>query len=136
MKLEIEVEYFTDSSLKPCVKVPLTNSDKKVILYQEDFDNLLRLGIDPRWRIINSGQILERGRNRVSITRLVANAKKGDGVRLIDGDRYNLKRSNIVLYDGTGKSEPREEVLLQNRHRFDQITIKPIYRNPPWMKQA
>ena len=136
MKVEIEVEYFTDSDLKPCVKVPLTNSSNKVCLLQEDFDDLMRLGIDPRWRVINSGQILERGRNRVSITRMVAHAKKGDGVRLIDGDRFNLKRSNIVLYAGTGKSEPREEILLQNRHRFDHITIKPIYRNPPWMAQS
>src|SRR5437879_5988900 len=99
----IEVTHFLDEDGIPLVSVPLTNIDKNVTLYQEDFNRLFQSGLDPRWRL-SLGQVLERGSARVSVARLVANAKKGDKIQYLDRNPCNLRRDNLVAAAGGGKS--------------------------------
>jgi hypothetical protein len=127
----IEITNFLDEDGNPIVSVPLTNTDKSAILYREDFDRLIKLGLDPRWRL-SMGQVLERGRGRVSIARLVANAKEGEKIQYIDKDPSNLKRDNLVNAAGGGKSNSIDRVALDNRILRDRVELKHIDIRPSW----
>lgn len=97
--MKIEITHFLDEDGSALVSVPLTNSDTNVILYESDFNSLYETGLDPRWRL-SMGQIIERGRDRVSVARLVADAKKGDKIQYLDRNPCNLKRDNLVTAEG------------------------------------
>lgn len=110
------VTHFLDDDGVPVVSVPLTNSEKRVQLYQEDFNRLIEEGFDPRWRLSN-GQVLERGRTRRPVKRMVAGIGKGQMVRLFDGDPCNLKRSNFII-----GPDRRVEAILEHDY------INPDYK--------
>jgi hypothetical protein len=135
----VEVYRFEDEDGNAMCSVPLTNVDKKVQLYLQDFNSLIESGVDPRWRLSN-GQILERGKAKLSITRLVAKAKKGEKIRLLDGDACNLRRDNLLKTGGGGRKDATENLSSENRHRFHQVKLKyidaplPAWLNPELVK--
>lgn len=131
----LAITHFLDEDGTPLVSVPLTNSDKSVVLYQADFNQLYELGVDPRWRL-SYGQILERGRSKLSVTRLIANAKSGDKIQILDRDPCNLKRDNLVTAAGGGMSKTRDKLFLGNRpHKFlNTVVLKHVEILPSWGK--
>ncbi len=128
----VEVAHGQDRDGNPIVCVPLTNApDQKVQLNRDDFDLLIEMGLDPRWKLEN-GQILERG-TRLSITRLVADAKSGEKIHLIDGDPTNLKQNNFLRSKGGSGSDAREQLSpLKRPDKFRRFQIKHKNINPPW----
>ena len=134
MKTEIEITHFLDEDGIPLVSVPLTNSDQKVTLYQDDFNQLYSMGLDPRWRL-SIGQVLERGKGRVSISRLVANANPGDKIQYLDRDPCNLRRENLLTASGAGKYKTRDvfdPMTRKNTFLKEKVSLKHIYINPSW----
>jgi hypothetical protein len=94
--MKIEITHFLDEDGSPLVTVPLTNTDAEVILYEADFNSLYQSGLDPRWRL-SMGQVIERGRDRVSVARLVANARKGDKIQYLDRNPAILNETTSLL---------------------------------------
>src|SRR5436190_93838 len=108
-----------EDGVTPLVSVPLTNCDKNVILYQSDFNSLYEMGVNPLWRLSN-GQVFERGRQRLIISRLIVDAQSGDKVQILDKDPCNLRRSNLLLSVGSRKSKTAADRLSakDRPHRF------------------
>jgi hypothetical protein len=126
---EILITHWMEQST-PIVSVPLTNSNRLVCLYQDDFDYLMALGLSPKW-VLTNGQILERG-TRLSVTRLVADAKKGQGVKLFDKDPTNLRHPNLILVRAGGRLNARD-VLRNTEERpynLDKPTLTHKYIIP------
>src|SRR5581483_11715317 len=97
--MQIEITHDIDQDGTPIVFVPITNSNQTAVLFEEDFNRLTDIGLDPRWKLAN-GQVLERGRSRLSIARLVADAKAGEKIQLKDRNPFNLRRDNLVTAKG------------------------------------
>lgn len=132
--MQIEITHFLDEDGSPLVSVPLTNAEASVTLYEADFNSLHQSGLDPRWRL-SMGQVIERGRGRVSVARLVANAKKGDKIQYLDRNPCNLKRDNLVTAEGNAKSNAMDKLDLSNRsHQFlkEKVELKHIHQLPSW----
>lgn len=103
------------------------------ILYQDDFNRLMQMGIDPRWNL-TSNQIFERGRARVSIARLVANAGKGDKVQYLDRDPCNLKTENLVISPGGGKYSATDKLdpLKRPTKFLNTVELRHKHVLPSW----
>lgn len=117
----------TDADGSPVVRVPLAKRRGVAVLDADDFDELMRLGISPRWcrnvampgyayvrctppRHMNCGTLL-------SVSRLIMAAPPGMCVRYRDDDRCNLRRSNLYLAED-GRARGRERTALdQMRQR-------------------
>jgi hypothetical protein len=133
MLQKLEIKQHRDEDGNHVVSVPLTNTDKTVKLFQEDFDRLMRSGLDPRWRLSN-GEVFERGRSRLSIKRLIADAAKGEKVQLLDGDPCNLRRDNLITTPGGGKYKARDKLgYMERPHRFlNRVELKRITIPASW----
>ena len=94
-------------------------------------------GVDPRWRLA-SGNVLERGRSRVQIARLIKNAKAGEKILLKDRNPCNLKLNNIVTsMGGPSKVDTRVKLLPENRPNFflRNVELKHTYKPAPWQEE-
>lgn len=101
-----------DSDGLAIVRVYLSNHPIPAEIEREDYDALTGAGASPNW-IYNSnghGQRYVRskhpdtGKERVQIGRIVAGAGRGQIVRYRDGDRLNLRRSNLVVAGGYART--------------------------------
>jgi hypothetical protein len=113
------------------ITVPLTNVDQSAVIFKEDFDFLLSLGVDPRWRL-SANLVLVRGKHE-PVSRLIVDARKGEKVRYKDGDPTNLRRSNLFKVSGAGKSDAQEKQKTNPSMRTEPVRIN--YRNipPSWI---
>ncbi len=110
MKTLIEIDHFTDNNGDQLVRVPLIKSDLKATLLEEDFNDLMALGISAKWKLCH-GQVITRNSHReVSIARLIRHAKASQRVIRRDGDPLNLKRSNLIIAPGPSKYEARNNI--------------------------
>lgn len=102
--------------------VPLGPRQHKVaMIYKEDYDFLMKLGVSQAWNTLNKGAYVyaasfERGKaSPVMIGRILMNAKEGQHVKYLDGDPTNLRRENMRLrYRSDVKRHDREIVMSQN----------------------
>jgi hypothetical protein len=111
------------SENKTVIQRPLTNSDREVSIYEEDFKELLRLGIDPRWSL-TQGQVMVRvpNRNNLSnVARLLMDAKANQVVKFLNKDKCDLTRENLVIEKGPGKYDARK-VLEQEQGKTSALT--------------
>jgi len=132
MKTTISITHFMDDEGIPCVSVPLTNVPKSVILYQEDFNLLIEMGLTPLWRF-TQGQVVEIGRPKISVPRAVVDAKGGDSIEFKDHDPLNLKRSNLNYSQGNGKHRTRDKITSHNRPKNKgTIEMEHIHQLPSW----
>jgi hypothetical protein len=115
----------------PIVLVPLVNSDGKAILYQEDFNKLIALGLDPRWRI-NQGQVYVRGKKKISIARLILDTQEHERVSYRDKDPLNLRRNNLGNRPGRGTEKTRD--IISPATKPTHVTLKHVFNNPSHMK--
>ncbi len=101
MNRTVTVTRSKDDDGVPIISIPIANSNKPAILYQEDFDLLLSLNIDPRWTF---------NANLLPIARILFDAKAGEKVRYKDGNSLNLKRDNLLKAKGGARSNTREKL--------------------------
>jgi hypothetical protein len=102
---------------RPIVIVPLTNSERKVKLNEDDYLELERLGVGLPWRW-NQEQVWVRNNNRnISVARLILDADKGEKISFKDGDPSNLIRSNLVRIPGSSKYRARDHVVQKFKIR-------------------
>jgi hypothetical protein len=127
----VTVTHFLDDGGTPIVSVPLTNTNKNAILCQSDFNELIRLGVDPRWKLA-TGQVFQRGENHVSVARLIANAKKGEKVQYRDGDTLNLKLNNLITSHGAGRFTERDKLNREYVTLKDKVELNHIHQLPSW----
>ena len=103
------------------VTVPLTNSTRRVRLYEEDYRELERLGVGLPWRW-NQEQVWVRNNNRnISIARLIMDADKGEKISFLDGDTANLIRSNLLRSPGSSKYRARSGLAPKFKARLRKI---------------
>jgi hypothetical protein len=98
------------SENRTIIQVPLVNSEKKVSIYEEDFKELMRLGVSDRWSL-TQGQVMVRVPNRTnlsSIARLLMDAKANQAVKFLNKDKCDLTRGNLVIEKGPGKYDARK----------------------------
>jgi hypothetical protein len=132
--MQIEITHDIDQDGTPIVFVPLQNSDQSAVLFEEDFNRLIDIGLDARWKLAN-GQVLERGRSRLSIARLVADAKAGEKILLKDRNQFNLRRDNLVTAKGGSSRETTRDRLSPDTrpHNFlNTVKLKHTHKPLPW----
>lgn len=119
-RIERSPVYITEDG-KDLAIVPLgPNQHKVAMIYKEDYEFLMKLGVSQAWNTLNKGGYVyaashERGKaTPVMIGRILLNAKKGQHVKYLDGDPSNLRRENMRLrYRSDVKRHDREIVMAQ-----------------------
>jgi hypothetical protein len=98
--------YFIDIDGQRCVRIPLASTARIAILYAEDFERLIALGLSPFW-MVNMNKPTGQGYVRVAkdgrklaIARLILGAGPRHQVAYRDGNRLNLRRENLILRRG------------------------------------
>jgi hypothetical protein len=122
--------FMSEDGETPLVSVPLSNIEKDVILFEGDFNELISRGLDPRWKL-TSGLVYTRGEKKISIARLIVDAKKGDKVKHQDGNPLNLKRDNLVSAGGGGRETTNDRVKLPTKRLNFRLEHK--YNKPAWL---
>lgn len=84
------------------VLVPLAKGKGYAKIDEEDLLRLISDGYSPRWFLNDNGSLTEyvclfHGTNNKKVARLVMNPSKGHVVRYANGDRKDLRKSNLVL---------------------------------------
>jgi hypothetical protein len=115
----------TDRDGTPIVRVPLARGRGIAVMLAEDFDTLTALGISPRYSLNRSGPgaafayvrcqhpaAASGRRNTLSVARFIMEAPAGKAVRYHDGDRQNLRPSNLYLSDDA-RAQGREVAVLR-----------------------
>lgn len=110
MKLKRLYETFADIEGHLCVRVPLANTTRCAILYVEDFFRLVNAGVSWNWALNYSSatgpgylKVTIPGDGRRSVARLVAEAGEREQVRYRNGDKIDLRRSNLLVQKGQGR---------------------------------
>lgn len=111
---------FTDAGGHTVVRVYLCNGTHAVV-DEDDFDRLVSLGFSPRWFPSGDGKGRsyvcvtpppESGLNhstRINVARLIAPpASRGVVVKYADGNRLNLRRSNLIGRRAETNAKARE----------------------------
>lgn len=116
---------FTDAGGHTVVRVYLCDGTHAVV-DEDDFDRLVSLGFSPRWFPSGDG----KGRSyvcvappsgsglnhgiRVNVARLIAlPASRGVVVKYADGDRLNLRRSNLIAHRAETNAKARESAFVR-----------------------
>ena len=131
---EVSVTYSIDKDDQPIVTVPLSNVDKQAILLLSDWNLLMELNVSPVWRFA-TGQVCEAGAAKISIARLICDAKPKEAVQYLDQDSCNLRRSNLAVGTGVGKSRERDKLNRDFDKIKRKVLVKPNYINPIHMQQ-
>jgi hypothetical protein len=103
-----------DRAVSRLVYVPLANG-QSAVLEAETFDNLRSLGLTDQWTASSNGYGQSYVRCKgpgsssgsVTVARLITMAGRGQVVRYRDGDRTNLRRSNLYLSNGRARDRDR-----------------------------
>lgn len=102
MKRQATIE---DLDGEKCARVPLGNKGKHgtCVLNKDDYERLLFRRYPPNWRLSNGNVILSQaGNDNVPVARLVADAGDGERVQFKNGDKRDLRRTNLILVQGKG----------------------------------
>ena len=102
--------FFTDDDGQQCARIPLVGSNRCAILYAHDLDAITQRGYSPMMRV-NYNKRGGEGYVRLScwrggtatnpiVARLVLGAPPRTAVSYRDGDRFNLRSSNLRLRRG------------------------------------
>jgi hypothetical protein len=93
-----------DSTFIKLALVPLedTINPATAIVFEETFWELKDRGCSDYWCLNKDNTPIvwvSSIKSPVSVSRLISKAGKGQGARLVDGDKHNLRTNNIRLYD-------------------------------------
>lgn len=127
MKNNRKIERTTDAYGDAIVRVPLANFAGYAIVDAEDFDRMMAAGLSPNWFANLNGK---NGRLYVktqvphdrprTVARFVAGAGDNESVRYCDGDTFNLRHENLIVYRG-GRVRYGSEELLERLERFAEM---------------
>jgi len=107
----------TDPDGRTVFGVPLSNSKERAWLYAEDYAELLKVHGPGRWRLngacgcayVRMSSPTQGGGN-VMVARSIAAASRRTSIHYADGDRLNLRSSNLYASRGNGGSKQRKKV--------------------------
>lgn len=119
-----EITHLIENGRK-VVQIPLSNSNRNVKLYRRDYLELEALGASLPWKWSQDCVYVRNNNRNVSIARLILDADKGQKVSYIDGNPYNLIRTNLMRIRGGGLSRARG--LIVHKRDKPQITHKIEY---------
>jgi hypothetical protein len=68
--------------------------------------------------------VIVRGSKKVTVARMVANAKEGERVQHLDRDPLNLKRDNLLVSGGPGKSTARDTIVRPHTFLRHKVELK------------
>jgi len=122
IKQQAPTSYTTDAHGQRLAHVAMANTGQRATLYADDLDRLLAAGFsahwhwcktNPRFRYVLASARTPAGEQRsITIARLIAGAGKGQVVKYIDGDRANLRRDNLRIARGTGRTQTPAAAVL------------------------
>lgn len=128
--MKIQIHHGRDENGKHVVKVPLSSTDNYATLYEQDFNDLVDLGLSANWKQGADGivQVRVPGRTNLSVARLVTDASS-QRVSYLNGDKRDLRRDNLVL-DGNGvRAKIRARDLVIPTPRLKQIELEHVYKH-------
>jgi hypothetical protein len=102
----VKIEHSRDGEIK-IIKVPIAESKLKATLYEDDFDDLMRLGISPKWKLYHDQIVVRNNGRYVGVGRLIRHAGPNQRVVCKDDDATNLRRDNLVLAPGPSRYDAR-----------------------------
>ena len=113
--------------LTPIVLVPVDDSTPPTyaIINQHDYDTLTDLGISEIWRLDKDGRVTvwsPKARRHLPVARLIMDAGPGEGVYHRDRDRFNLRKTNLVLSD-SHRATTRDRDLIDPDSQRDWSRI-------------
>ena len=103
----IEIENFREGKHK-LVAVPVRTVKSKFVLYVDDFNDLMALGVSPHWHFYHDQAIVRNNGKEISIARLIRDARANQIVLATDGNPFNLRRENLVIAPGSSKFRARD----------------------------
>ena len=123
MTKKIECLKFISDQDENTVQVPLSRSDKRVTLYESDFEKLIDLGVSPKWCLHVGFPKVYCNQHYLSIARLIADAGVGQKIILKNGNVFDLRRDNLIKDNGSAKIRDREHLLKSNKFNPNRPTI-------------
>jgi hypothetical protein len=128
------VRHLTDNGHR-LVNVPLDDRAKRyAILFEQDYQNLMDLGLTPRWRVKRDRgaiRVMVWNRNtgyEVAVARLVVGAGSKQSVTYANGNPLDLRASNLVVGLGKGLRNDRNEIKHSN-HTTKRSIVRHEYIN-------
>lgn len=108
-KADRAVTRTTDDKGKRIALVPLTRSGRPAVIFEEDYDMLVAMGVSPLWHHNSNGKGLSYVRARIpyqertlfTVARLVLGVGKRKVVKHRNGDRLDLRRPNLYVEAGS-----------------------------------
>jgi hypothetical protein len=131
MRRTVTVTHMRDTDGSAIVKISLINQDdKEAILDEEDLLLLMSLGVSPCW-LLTSNLVLARG--KISVARLIVDAKAREKIKYVDGNSCNLRRSNLfITVGGSAKFDARSALNKRPKVVQEKINIKHVQQRPSW----
>jgi len=130
----VEIIHFRDTGRK-LVKVPIYKKGIEAILYEDDFDLLMSLGVSPFWTIIPGLMPivlvhLPTLKARAGVARVIMDAGKDQKVCYINNIPLDLRRDNLVIIPGRGLYRTRDFLTpgVTHLHRMTHLH-EPIRNN-------
>ena len=112
MNTRREPRFFTVEDGSVVVTIPLANGGGEAVLDAGDFGELTDWRISTNFKLNNNGKrpfgyvrAKQSGGDTVSVARFIVRAGRGEIVRCRDGNRTNLRRSNLELSSGPAKMD-------------------------------
>lgn len=109
---------FIDDEGIPCLRVPLDNQGKTfAMIERKDYDHIVQNlgccaawcltgnGSGRRYVVVNPPRTPDRKHGLISVARLFTGASAGKFVRYASRDTMDLRRSNLIVTSGTGRSQ-------------------------------
>ena len=119
----VKVRCGRDAESREIIYVPLRNKGE-AILYREDFDRLLELGLSLSWNRLPNGYVTapayKAHGNSIQVARVIVDAGPGEQVKYVNGDLTDLRSSNLCLLKGGGASR-RDRDFISARPRLAQV---------------
>jgi hypothetical protein len=127
----IKIIHSTDKN-KKIVKVSLSNSKSYVKLYEDDFGELMGLGLTPRWRLAADGTPIASvlPGKVMAVARVLLDATK-EKVRYLNGNKTDLRRENLILDARGGNGRIRARDLLAqglSTEGLKKLDVKHAYK--------
>jgi hypothetical protein len=109
----VDITHFKEGKRK-LVAVPVNGVKTKAVLYLDDWNDLLSIGVSPVWSFYRN-QVVVRSRGKVrevAIVRLLRDARAYQKVLPKDENPFNLRRDNLVLSPGSSRYRARDMISI------------------------
>lgn len=121
MKANRTPQSFNDADGRECARVPLAKPGQYASLWADDLRELEEAGVPLNWYSNLDGskryahvKVAITGDNVRNVARLIVKAQPGERVHYRDGNRFNLRRDNLVKYKG-GHAKTDAQGLLDRQ---------------------